>query len=112
MRTCTAGVTKFYGNFFIGALDFAILPYSLTLCAFAKNRNHMDPAEFAMGVAACVALSTLVPILPELTSFTIAIACFATSLALASMFLSYPLALLIDAFDGASYSSASYAYHG
>ena len=96
--SATRSLTGFYGSFFWGCADVAICPYTLTIKAF------MDPSQprtedFILGVGACVFLSTLVPVLPAITSMTFAIASFAISLALASMFIAYPIAILADAID-------------
>jgi len=96
--SATRSLTKFYGSFFLHCADVALCPYTVTLGAF------MDPLqpkteELILGVGACVVLSTLVPVLPTLCSITFAVAAFAMSLALASMFIAYPIAILADAID-------------
>ena len=111
MATYTDNLTKFYGGFFIKAFDLALSPYMLTLSAFAKDRRNMGVEEFACGVAACVALTVVVPVLPEITSLTFFIAGIGMGFALASMFFSYPVAWLCDAIDTNSYSCRDlYAY--
>lgn len=97
-------LTNFYGSFFSGCAELSIAPYLFTLnrCK-GVTRNRGD--DFILGVAACVFFSTVVPILPELTSITMAIALFAALLALATMFVSYPVALCLDAMDSLNTSN-------
>lgn len=94
--TATRSLTNFYGSFFLGCTKLAICPYTETLRAF-MDPQRLRTEELMLGVAACIVLTTVVPVLPTLTSFTFTIALFAASLAMASMFLAYPFAILADA---------------
>lgn len=94
--SATRDLTKFYGSFFVKCGIVSISPYLLTLDAFI-NSKPAKTEDLVLGAATCIFLSTVVPILPSITSITIAMALFAASLALASMFLAYPIALCIDA---------------
>ncbi|MFT4059958.1 MAG: hypothetical protein QM652_10470 [Legionella sp.] len=94
----TNELTKFYGRFFWGCGKVAIAPYKTVLTGGRDFKNCTAEDLFA-GAVACVVLSTVVPILPALTSITWAVAFVAASLALASMFITYPTAILLDAFE-------------
>ncbi|KTC90192.1 hypothetical protein OQJ18_05095 [Fluoribacter dumoffii] len=94
--SATKSLTNFYGSFFWKCAKFAICPYRLTINAFLDSEDP-DPNDLALGIGACLVLSTIVPILPTITSLTIAIASIAAVLALASMFVTYPLTILSDA---------------
>lgn len=94
----TRSLTGFYGSFFWGCVEVAVCPYSLTIQAFMDS-SEPRTEDFLLGVGACVFLSTLVPVLPSITTVTFAIASFAISLALASMFIAYPIAILADAIE-------------
>lgn len=96
--TATGSLTKFYASAFFKCGEVALCPYILTLKAFYDPERPRNE-DLIMGAAACVLLSTLVPILPTLTTITLTIAAFGACLALASMFVAYPIALLIDAMD-------------
>lgn len=98
-RSAVRRATESYGSFFVGCAAFAISPYLLTLRAFV-NSKPAKTEDLVLGAATCLFLSTVVPILPTITSITFTIAAFAMSVALASMFLIYPIALLNDALDG------------
>ena len=97
MSTYTGGLTKFYGGFFIGCAEVAICPYTTTFSLIAGQ--NPTPEDVLLGVIGCVILSTVVPILPELTSITFAIASIAISIAIATMFVTYPFSLLLDALN-------------
>ncbi|KTD53825.1 hypothetical protein Lsan_3489 [Legionella santicrucis] len=94
--SATKSLTNFYGSFFWKCAKFAICPYRLTINAFLDS-DHPDPNDLALGIGACLVLSTIVPILPAISSITIAIASIAAVLALASMFVTYPFTILSDA---------------
>lgn len=94
--SATRDITEFYGSFFTKCGIVAVSPYLLTLSAFI-NSKPVKTEDLVLGAATCIFLSTVVPILPSITSITFTIALFAASLALASMFLAYPIALCIDA---------------
>lgn len=98
MATTTQSLTKLYGSFFSSTIDFAICPYTLTYSAFAGKGTDRDYNP-ALGVFGCIFLSTVVPILPDLTLITLLGAAVMTSLAIASMFIAYPATIVIDAFN-------------
>lgn len=90
--SATGELTRFYGSFFYHSAQLAICPYKLTLTAFGDR-----PEDLLLGVVACIGLSIVVPILPSLTSITFAVALCMASIAVASMFITYPIAILVDA---------------
>lgn len=92
----TSSLNQFYGSFFLKCGAFAVSPYLLILNAFMDANPKTE--ELVLGAAVCVVLSTVVPVLPAITSITFAIASFAASIGVVSMFLSYPIVLLADAF--------------
>ncbi|WP_454782438.1 hypothetical protein [Legionella sp. WA2022007384] len=94
--SATKRLTNFYGSFFWNCTKLAISPYRLTIKAFLDS-EHPDPNDLALGIGACLVLSTIVPILPAISSVTIAIASIAAVLALATMFVTYPFTILSDA---------------
>ncbi|KTD56942.1 hypothetical protein Lsai_1919 [Legionella sainthelensi] len=95
--SATKSLTRFYGSFFLKCGEVAIYPYLLTMGAFIDSKPKEE--ELILGIGVCLFLSTVVPILPAITSITFAIASFGISLALASMFVTYPVALISDALD-------------
>jgi hypothetical protein len=97
--SATRSLTRFYGSFFLSCANIAVCPYLLTATAFIEDSKHPKRGELLLGIGACIFLSTVVPILPTITSITFTIAMFAASLALASMFIAYPIALISDAAD-------------
>lgn len=101
----TGSLTKFYGSFFWKCGEFALCPYLLTLNAF-KNSKTANEEDLVLGVAACVFFSTVVPILPAIASLTIAIGLIGACCALVSMFFSYPIALISDAFRSSTPDNA------
>ncbi|QMT59747.1 hypothetical protein [Legionella sp. PC997] len=94
--SATKSLTNFYGSFFWECAKFSICPYRLTIQAFLDSDNP-DPNDLILGIGACLVLSTVVPILPAVSSITIAIASIASVFALASMFVTYPFTILSDA---------------
>ena len=92
--SATRDLTKFYGNFFLGATGLALYPYTGTF--FAVGDNPHGEFDYPTAFLALGILTFVVPILPAIFSVTSAIASVALSLAVASMFLSYPAALLCD----------------
>lgn len=107
MAQATRSLTSFYGSFFLGAVDVALLPYTLTFEAFAGQTPKDE--DVILGLIACVFLSTVVPILPELFSITFAIASIAVTFAVLSMFLTYPVAIVADALS-ASFNDRAPSY--
>lgn len=106
--SATRSLTNFYGSFFLGCGQVAVSPYILTLNAFMSSQPKTE--DLILGIGACIFFSTVVPILPEITSFTFAVATFAASLALASMFVSYPISILMDALNPEETSSLEFSY--
>ncbi|KTD14133.1 hypothetical protein Lgra_0743 [Legionella gratiana] len=96
--SATKSLTQFYGSFFLKCGEIAIYPYLLTMGAFIDS-NPPKQEDLILGIGVCLFLSTVVPILPAVTSITFAIASFGICLGLASMFIAYPTALLFDALD-------------
>lgn len=64
-----------------------------------ESTQQPNTLGLALGIGVCLFFSTAVPILPQMTSLTFAIAAFTMSLALASMFITYPYALVKDALN-------------
>ncbi|WP_298624249.1 hypothetical protein [uncultured Legionella sp.] len=92
----TLSLSRTYGSFFWGCTKFAISPYTNTFMAIAR-----DTEEPVSGIIAAAIVTTgltfVVPILPVFASFTFALASIAMLLAVASMFATYPVAILADA---------------
>lgn len=95
--SATPSLSRFYGSFFWGCTQFAVSPYTNTFFAIAKGRTHQEDKNYIAAGVVCGILTFLVPILPVLTSFTFSLASIAMILAAASMFLTYPIAILADA---------------
>jgi hypothetical protein len=71
-----------------------------------RDPDNPKLIELALGVITCVVLSTVIPILPTVTSFTIAIAFIGIALALVSALIAYPVAWLVDACNSPSSDSS------
>ena len=100
MSTYTGSLTKSYASFFVGCAEFAISPYTLTLSAFLDSKCSRDKGvNLALGIGACIFLSTVVPILPEIAAITFALAGFAACVGLATMVLTYPCSVIADAVE-------------
>lgn len=89
-----------YGSFFWGCTKFAVSPYTQTFKAIATSGNHNDPVELitnsiAAGVV-CGMLTFVVPVLPVIAAFTFFLASIAMLLAVSTMFITYPIALIAD----------------
>lgn len=96
--SATLSLSRTYGSFFWGCTKFAISPYTNTFLAIANDKNNND--QLTNIVAAAIVTSVLtfvVPVLPVLASITFAFASIAMLLAAASMFITYPIAVLADA---------------
>ncbi len=96
----TLSLSRTYGSFFWGCTKFAVSPYTHTFLAVAGT-GAQDKAEdclanVAAATAVCGILTFIVPILPALSSITCTIASIAMLLATASMFVTYPFALIAD----------------
>ncbi len=112
----TRSLTRGYGSFFLGCADLAVLPYTGTFMAIASGRDgdrlnltctgasmamaiasgRLDRTNVAAAAIVCGILTFVVPVLPMIAKFTFAMASIAMSLAIASMFITYPIALLSD----------------
>jgi hypothetical protein len=98
--SATLSLGEKYGSFFWGCTKFAVSPYTGTFRAILNN-DKKDNNIIVRGISAgiiCGVLTFVVPILPAIASFTFALASIAMLLATASMFVTYPFALLADAF--------------
>lgn len=89
-----------YGSFFWKCTKFAISPYTNTFMSIASSGDRDEEMLPNIAAAALVVgvLTFVVPVLPVLATFTFALASIAMLLAVASMFVTYPVALLADAF--------------
>ena len=92
----TLSLTRGYGSFFLGCAKFAVSPYTNTFMAIANDRDRRELQNVAAAAIVCGILTFVVPVLPMIASFTFALASIAMSLAIASMFITYPIALLSD----------------
>jgi hypothetical protein len=89
-----------YGSFFWRCSKFAVSPYTNTFMAIACNNGKKQDDSFDNIIPAAIIVGVLtfvVPVLPVLATFTFALASIAMLLAVATMFVSYPIALLADA---------------
>lgn len=94
MSSNVTGLNSFYGGFFSTCAKTAVWPYEATFNFVAGSNPSKNDLIFAAFV--CIVLSTVIPVLPEMFSFTLAMAAIGASLGLASMIVSYPSALLVD----------------
>ena len=95
----TQDVTRGYASFFLECGKFAVSPYTGTFFGIAKPSSSRQEPNFVAAALITGILTFVIPVLPALFSLTCAIASVAVSLAVASMFLLYPIALLTDAFE-------------
>ena len=98
----TRSLTYTYASFFTDCGRFAIAPYTMTFDAIARSEDQYGVSQYqhediALAIGACAVLTFVVPILPAITTVTFAIAKIAVALALFSMFIAYPIALIDDA---------------
>jgi|SRR5580704_11373335 hypothetical protein len=94
----TLSLTHSYGSFFWGCTKVAISPYTATFNAIANSSKENNDIETAVAATAvCGILTFVVPVLPMLTSITGTFAAIAALLAIYSMFLTYPVAITLDA---------------
>ena len=109
----TRNLTHSYASYFLGCGELAVSPYTGTFFAIAKTPDSRQENRTANIVAAAVVtgiLTFVIPILPAIFSITSAVATVAALIAVASMFILYPLALLGDAIeDSGSYAFASFS---
>jgi len=94
----TSDLVKGYGRFFEGAARFAVSPYTATFFSIGRQGNgSFDPVTAGLAVAA---LTFVVPVLPTLFSITGSLAMVGASIAIASMFILFPCALIWDLITG------------
>ena len=94
-------LNKGYFSFFKRAAQVAVCPYTGTFNAIYRgNDDNIPAAAVITGV-----LTFIVPVLPTLFSFTFELAIIASTLAVASMFLLYPLALLGDCVSSSKHNN-------
>lgn len=89
-----------YGSFFWECTKFAVSPYTNTFMAIANpDSNNKDECMGNIVAASLIVgvLTFVVPVLPVLSLITFALASIAMLLAVASMFVTYPVAILTDA---------------
>ena len=98
----TLSLNRRYGSFFWECTKFAASPYTKTFMSIAGINDRNENARFENITAAaiiCGVLTFVVPVLPTIASFTTSLASIAILLAVASMFVTYPVALVMDACD-------------
>lgn len=100
----TSRLSNKYCSFFEGSLGFAVSPYTKTFNAIAHGNNGNNNNSCA-ALLICGVLTFAVPVLPTLTFATTTLAMIAMVLAVASMFLTFPLTLLIDVCTSGSENS-------
>ena len=106
-------LSESYGSFFWNCTKFAIYPYTNTFMAMVKNAEKDGNDSCSSLIAASIVtgvLTFVVPILPVFASFTFALASIAMLLAVVSMFVTYPIAILADACTDGFDSGHSLAY--
>jgi hypothetical protein len=96
--SATLSLSSTYGSFFWGCTKFAVSPYTKTFLAIASDEKegNVITNSIAAGVV-CGILTFVIPVLPVFASVTFAIASVAMLLAVASMFVTYPIAVIADA---------------
>ena len=95
MKT-TRALTNKYISFFTGCADFAISPYTKTFLKLAEPTHQGDHADYIGAMLITGILTVAIPVLPAIFAVTSALAMVAFSLAIATMFLLYPCALVLD----------------
>ncbi len=101
--SCFSKLTNCYSAFFQRNGQLAVSPYIIAFKgslkgAFDKVGNHTDThgfAEVGHSIGICIAL-TIIPVLLTLTIATFALALALALLAAASMFVTYPIAMIAD----------------
>jgi hypothetical protein len=97
----TSTLHRKYGSFFFECTKFAVSPYTNTFQAiYDESKKNGGGVLENIGVAALATgiLTFVVPILPVIASLTFSWASMAMMLAVCSMFLTYPCAMLADAY--------------
>ena len=97
--SATLGLTRHYSRFFGECLTFGVSPYTNTFMTIAEDKRGSNTGNVAAAALVCGLLTFAVPVLPLITAFTATLAAVAMCLALASMCVTYPIALLSDACD-------------
>lgn len=99
--SATLSLSRSYGSFFWGCTKFALSPYTNTFMAIANDHNNEDPITNILAATIVTGVLTFViPVLPVFATVTFAMASVAMLLAVATMFATYPLAVLTDACTG------------
>ncbi len=93
-------LTRGYGFFFRDCAKFAVSPYTDTFLKIA-NAGSGEREKYLENLAAatviCGIFTFVVPVLPILTAITCVFAAIGALLAVSSLFLTYPLAIVADA---------------
>lgn len=92
-----------YGSFFWGCTKFAFSPYTNTFLSIVNSKETENEDCLSKTLAAsvvCGILTFVVPVLPVLCAFTFTLSSVAMLLAVASMFVTYPVAIVGDALCG------------
>ena len=95
--SATLSLSRTYGSFFWGCTKFAVSPYTNTFLAIANDKKNPGLENIVAAAIVTGILTFVVPILPVLASITFALASIAMLAAVASMFATYPVAVLADA---------------
>lgn len=108
--SATTFVSNQYGLFYWGCAKFAVSPYTRLFKStmFDSNSNEDFCAKGVAAVFTCAVLTFVVPVLPAFTTLTFCIASLGMVLALSSMFLTYPVAFVIDTVAGNDYIDDAY----
>ena len=94
----TESLNSFYCTSFLGLTLFGLSPYTATFMAVSK-KDGIIAAAFVTA-----SLTFVVPVLPVLASFTFFLSSIAMLLIAASMILTYPVALIVDAAASSVYA--------
>ena len=93
----TLSLTRSYGSFFWGCTKFAVSPYTATFKGIARSGGDDGLENVAAAAVVCGILTFVVPVLPVLTSISGTFAAIAALLAITSMLVTYPVAIVLDA---------------
>ncbi len=94
-----SNISEKYINFYTKCGLFAVSPYYLLIKGIVKETDLQSPQFIKEALTAsvvCSLLSFIVPVLPLLTSLTMTLASFVATVAVMTMFISYPIALIQD----------------
>ena len=90
-------ISRGYGFFISKSLEFSVSPYTEVFKSVALDDQERYSNDRAIAAAiVCAVFTFVVPVLPVLTTITATIAAVAITLALFSMLVTLPLALLAD----------------